>query len=133
MIICILRQLFWICLPPAHHHRVPQGVGRDGAKADRLGQLIVFSFSGKLHQSNVIFISPFPGIVPVYHKVLFIAFEYLDFRKGGWVIEVGAEVKHPQSHPELGQILLLAMGSCDKESWGDDDSRADPGVNILDT
>ena len=116
-----MRQLFWICLPPANHHGLPQGVGGDGAKADRLGQLIVLSFSWKLHQSNVIFISPFPGIVPVDHKVIFIDFEYLDFRKAGWVIEVGAEVKHPQSHPVLGQNLPLAVGGCDKEPGGDED------------
>ena len=95
-----------MCLPPAHHHRLPQGVGREWAKADRLGQLIVLSLSWKLHQSDVIFYcktttSPFPGIVPVDHKVRFFDIEYLDFRKAVWVFEVGAKVKHPQGYPVL--------------------------------
>ena len=101
-----------------------------------MGQLIVLSLSWKLHQTNVIFygkttIFQFPGIFPVDYKVLFIDFKYLDLRKTVSVYEFGAEVKHPQSHPEVGQILLLAVGSCDKESGGDDDSRTDPGINIL--
>ena len=101
-----------------------------------MGQLIVLSFFRKLHQTNVIFygkttIFQFPDIVPVDHKVLVIDFEYLDLRKTVFVFEFGAEVKHPQSHPVLGQFLLLTVGGCYKEPGGDEDSGADPSVNIL--
>ena len=89
--------------------------------------MIVLSFYWKLYQSDVIFYgktttTPFPGIVPVDQKILFFDKEYLDFRKAVWVFEVGAKVKHPQGYPVLGQGLILAVGGCDKEPGGDEDS-----------
>ena len=126
-------------LPPAHHHRLPLGVCRDGAQADWLGQLIELSCSGKLDQPNVIddsktTISLVSGIILVDNKVPLIDLKFLNSRElVPLVVKGGAEVEHPQGHSELGQILLLAVGSRNKEPWRYEHSRADPGVNILNT
>ena len=132
-----MRELVRISLPPAHHHRLPSDVAGDGAQADWLGQLIELSCSGKLDQSNVIdnsktTISLVSGIILVDNKVPLIDLKFLNSRElVPLVVKGGAKVEHPQSHSELGQILFLAVGGCNKELRRDQHSGADPDVNIL--
>ena len=111
--------------------------GGDGAKADWLGQLIELSCLGKLNQPNVIdnsktTISLVSGIILVDNKVPLIDLKFLNSRElVPLVVKGGAEVEHPQGHSELGQVLLLAVGSFNKDLRRYEHSRADPDVNIL--
>ena len=125
-----------ISLPPAHHHRLPLGDSGDGAQADGLGKLIKLSCCGKLDQSDVIddgitTILPVSFIILVDNKVPIIDLKFLDSREESLLVNKGAEVEHSKGHSELGLVLLLADGGCNKEPRRDEHSRADPDVNIL--
>ena len=134
-VLCLL-ELVRVGLPPAHHHGDPQGVPGVLAPADGLRQLIELRVPRNLDQSYVIYdrglpITSNPAIVIMNHKVFFIDPKCLDSGKIKLlVIELLAEVEHPQSHPEH-VFLSLAMGRRDQEPGGDDDCGADPSVDIL--
>ena len=67
------------------------------------------------------------------NKVPLINLKFLNSREASLVVKGSAEVKHPQSHSELSQVLLLAVGGRNKEPGRDEHSCADPDVNILNT